>query len=277
MSMDAQVEMIPSDDRGLAYGDGVFETILVQHGRPSLWAWHCARLARGCRQLGFEPPSQVELDAQCASLPATGLYVLKLIVTRGSGGRGYWPPVTPLPRLLRRIMPFSPQPVRWQCGIVVRLCTLTMASQPRLAGIKHLNRLENVLARQEWQDPEIAEGLLCNGRHEVIEATAMNLVWYENGRWFTPRTDECGVEGTLSAALMASGQLAYGVLALDALSAVRHLCVLNSVQGVWPVRQVINAQGRPLSSYAIDSSAVHDFQQQAHALLGYVDDASFRH
>ena len=273
--MGAQMETIPSDDRGLAYGDGVFETILVQHGKPSLWAWHCARLARGGRRLGFEPPSQAVLDAQCSALPVQGCHVLKLIVTRGSGGRGYCPPDAPLPRLISRLMPFSPQPVHWQKGVTVRLCTLTMASQPRLAGIKHLNRLENVLARQEWQSSDIAEGLLCNARSELVEATAMNVIWYQEGRWLTPRTDECGVQGTLSAALMDAGHLSYGTLALDTLPAVRHLCVLNSVQGVWPVRQVVNAQGSPLSAYDIDSPAVRELQQQAHALLGYGDSVSF--
>lgn len=275
--IDTSVETIPLDDRGLAYGDGVFETILVQHGKPSLWAWHCARLMRGCRQLGFKPPTQAELDAQCCALPSSGCHVLKLIVTRGSGGRGYNPPVVPTPRLLRRLMPFSPQPVCWQQGVNVRVCTMTLANQPRLAGIKHLNRLENVLARQEWQDTDIAEGLLCNERHELIEATAMNIVWYDNNQWLTSRTDECGVMGTLTAALLKAGQLTFGTLALDALPAVRHLCVLNSVQGVWPVRQVINAQGSMLSSYDIDGIAVHDIQQQAHALLGYSNDTVFKH
>lgn len=271
------METISSDDRGLAYGDGVFETILVQHGKPSLWAWHCARLMRGCRQLGFEPPSQAELDAQCHALPKRGCHVLKLIVTRGSGGRGYCPPAAPVPRLLRRLMPFSPQPVHWQHGVKVRVCSLTMANQPRLAGIKHLNRLENVLARQEWQDTDIAEGLMCNERRELVEATAMNLVWYDNGQWLTPRINECGVMGTLTAALLNAGQLTYGTLALDALPAVRHLCVLNSVQGVWPVRQVVNAQGSLLSSYDIDGIAVRDVQQQAHAVLGYRDSTIFEH
>ena len=263
------METIPSDDRGLAYGDGVFETILVQQGIPSLWAWHCARLMRGCRQLGFEPPEQTILDAQCADLPTSGCHVLKLIVTRGSGGRGYCPPDEPAPRLIRRLMPFSPQPVRWQQGVTVRLCELTMAVQPRLAGIKHLNRLENVVARQEWHDASIAEGLLFNSRGELVEATAMNVVWRQEGRWFTPRTDECGVTGTLSAALIDAGYLSTATLALNALSTVKHLCVLNSVQGVWPIRQLVDAQGRLLLSFDIDSNAVRDFQLQAHALLGY--------
>ena len=267
-----QNDTIPSDDRGLAYGDGVFETVLVQGGQPSLWRWHCARLMRGCRRLGFEPPDQAALDTFVIDVPADGCYVLKLIVTRGSGGQGYCQPLQPVPRIVRRLMPFAPQPERWQQGVEVRICTLIMSYQPRLAGIKHLNRLENVLARQEWQTPSIAEGLLCNARGEVIEATAMNVAWYDNGRWCTPHTHECGVTGTLSAALIEAGLLVPSTLALTSLSAVRHVCVFNSVQGVWPIRQVVNAQGSPLSSHDIHSASVRAFQQQAHTLLGYTSD-----
>lgn len=267
-----QSAMIPSDDRGLAYGDGVFETVLVQNGQPSLWQWHCARLMRGCRRLGFEPPDQAALDSLIREVPIDGCYVFKLIVTRGSGGRGYCPPTTPVPQLVQRIMPFAPQPKRWQQGIDVRVCELMMSCQPRLAGIKHLNRLENVLARQEWQTPSIAEGLLCNARGEVIEATAMNVAWYAKGRWYTPHTHECGVMGTLSAALIDAGTLLHSTLALTSLPAVQHVCVFNSVQGVWPIRQIVNAQGMPLSSHDIHSASVRAFQQQAHTLLGYTSD-----
>ena len=269
-----QSAMIPSDDRGLAYGDGVFETVLVQNGQPSLWQWHCARLMRGCRRLGFEPPNQAALDSLMMGIPTDGCYVFKLIVTRGSGGRGYCPPAEPVPQIVQRLMPFTPQPERWQQGIDVRVCELTMSCQPRLAGIKHLNRLENVLARQEWQTPRIAEGLLCNARSEVIEATAMNVAWYAKGHWYTPHTHECGVMGTLSAALMDAGTLLPSTLALTSLPAVQHVCVFNSVQGVWPIRQVVDAHGMPLSSHDIHSASVRAFQQQAHTLLGYTcDDA----
>ena len=260
---------LPCDDRGLAYGDGVFETVLVQQGQPTLWAWHCARLMKGCYCLGFEPPSQALLDHQLDGLPANGSHVLKLIVTRGSGGRGYCPPTTVAPRIIRRLVPFVARTEYWSAGVTVRLCQLTMASQPRLAGIKHLNRLENVLARQEWQTPDIAEGLLCNARREVIEATAMNVVWWQDGRWFTPPTDECGVAGTLSAALTDAGLLSTAPLTLDALPAVRHLGLLNSVQGFWPVAQLLASNGRWMASYAINTGDVRTLQQHAHALLGY--------
>lgn len=173
---------LPLNDRGLAYGDGVFETVLVRDGTPLLWDAHLARLTRGCERLGFPAPQRDELDPLPARAPA-GLSVLKLIVTRGSGGRGYMAPADPEPRLLVQHLPFAPAESRWREGVRVRHCALRLGIQPRLAGLKHLNRLENVLARDEWSDPDIAEGLLCDSEGRIIEATCMNLFWNVTGAW----------------------------------------------------------------------------------------------
>lgn len=258
---------VPFDDRGLTYGDGLFETVLVRDGRPSLWDYHLARLRRGCAALGIDAPDEAVL----ATLPAaaeSGLSVLKVIVTRGSGGRGYQAPADPEPRLRWQLSAFEPRRERWQHGVAVRHCRLRLAEQPALAGIKHLNRLENVLARREWTSPDIAEGLLTSIGGHLIEATSMNVFWRRNGRWQTPCLERCGVAGTLRAALLERLGIDEVEFEPTALETVEGLCLGNSVQGLWPVTALESPSGEPLERWRI-SDDLRFFQQQAHALLGY--------
>ncbi|MBN8410851.1 aminodeoxychorismate lyase [Halomonas cupida] len=262
--------VLPLSDRGLAYGDGLFETILVRDGRPLLWAEHVDRLLRGCRALSLPPPGSVELIDSLACC-GPGLGVLKLVYTRGSGGRGYAPPPSVSPRLVSTWSSFTPDARRWHEGVQVRLCRLRLAAQPALAGIKHLARLENVLARNEWHDTEIAEGLMLDEHGAVVEATAMNVFLRasEEAPVVTPPLDRCGVAGTLRQALITAGAVSEAPLDVDQLQAGASLWVGNSVQGVWPVKQLSDSQGRQLSHWTVTPSGSCQFQQQAHALLGY--------
>ena len=261
-------QSVPFDDRGLAYGDGLFETVLLRDGAPVLWRYHMARLAQGCQRLGIPLLSQEVLDATWQGDPTAEFEVLKLILTRGSGGRGYAQPEQVTPRLLSRRTPFQPSVKRLQEGVTVRLCDLQLARQPRLAGIKHLNRLENVLARREWNDATIAEGLLADSEGLIVEATSMNVFWQQAGEVFTPQLDQCGVAGTLRAALLEEGAVAEDALTLDQLADVERLWVANSVQGVWPVTKLLSASGSLLQRWSLSHS--DPFQRLAHQLLGVV-------
>lgn len=258
---------IPFDDRGFAYGDGLFETVLVRDGVPLLWEAHLERLALGCARLGFACPERASLDA----LPAQagrGLRVLKLVVTRGRGGRGYLPPAEPQPSLRWRFSAFTPDEERWRAGVRVRLCRLRLGIQPQLAGLKHLNRLENVLARQEWNHPDVAEGLLCDSQGRLVEATCMNLFWLRDGRWETPRLDACGVAGTLRAALLAQQPIDEVSRGADVLADIDALWLGNSVQGMWPVTRLDDADGNLITRWPI--TAIHrPLQNAGQALLGY--------
>jgi|TARA_R110000751_G_scaffold190_4_gene987 4-amino-4-deoxychorismate lyase len=260
-------QTVPFDDRGLAYGDGLFETVLLRAGAPVLWRYHTDRLAKGCQRLNIPLPCQAALNATWQGDCSAELEVLKLILTRGSGGRGYAQPDEVTPRLLSRRTPFQPSIQRWQQGVTVRLCDLRLSRQPRLAGIKHLNRLENVLARQEWNDTAIAEGLLADSEGRVIEATSMNIFWLQAGQVFTPLVDQCGVAGTLRAGLIDQGVVAQRALLLDRLAEVERLWVANSVQGVWPVTTLLAADGSLLQRWAVSDS--DPFQRLAHQLLGF--------
>ncbi|WP_249978747.1 aminodeoxychorismate lyase [Vreelandella olivaria] len=258
--------LVPFDDRGLAYGDGIFETVLLRAGQPVLWRYHHARLVLGCQRLNIPLPSPERLQATWSHKPETGLEVLKLILTRGSGGRGYQPPGTMVPRLVSHRMPFMSNTERWQ-GVSVRICKLRLSHQPLLAGIKHLNRLENVLARQEWQDHTIAEGLLGDVDGNLIEATSMNVFWQQAGQIFTPPLERCGVAGTLRAALLDLGMVREAAIALKALPDVERLWVANSVQGVWPVNELLSDTGDVLRSWPQEGR--DRLQTCGHRILGY--------
>lgn len=261
------MDTLPLDDRGLAYGDGLFETVLLRDGEPLLWREHMGRLQRGAERLGFALPDEQQLSGLCRAAPS-GLAVLKLIVTRGSGGRGYRPPDAPSPRLRWQLAAFAPQPERWQAGVRVRHCRLRLGRQPALAGIKHLNRLENVLARSEWQDNAIAEGLLCDSHGQLIEATCMNLFWLRRGRLETPRLAYCGVAGTLREALLSELDIAEVEAGPEQLLDAEAVWLGNSLQGVWPLTQLDDAAGECLGRWELD--ARHRLLQDAgHALLGY--------
>lgn len=262
---------VPFDDRGLAYGDGLFETVLVRAGAPVLWHYHAARLTLGCQRLGIALPCQASLEATWQGQPTADLEVLKIVLTRGSGGRGYAQPEVVTPRLLSQRTPFKPSINRWQQGVTVRICDLRLGHQPRLAGIKHLNRLENVLARQEWSDASIAEGVLADSEGLVIEATSMNVFWQQSGEVFTPLLDQCGVAGTLRAALIDQGLVRQGALPLSQLAKAAQCWVGNSVQGIWPVTTLLAADGSPLARWKVGMR--DPLQRIAHQLLGYESSA----
>jgi 4-amino-4-deoxychorismate lyase len=193
---------VAATDRGLNYGDGVFRTIRIADGRPRWWADHLAKLAEDCVRLGLDCPDTAILDrdlANLAPLPARG--VLRLTVTRGEGPRGYR---LPMPQHCTRILACWPADdlEYHEEGLTIRVCNLRLGHQAALAGIKHLNRLENVMARAEWNDPAITEGILLDQDGRVISGVMSNLFIWRGGSLQTPRLHLCGVAGVARARLM---------------------------------------------------------------------------
>ena len=235
---------VDASDRGLAYGDGVFETIAVVNRQPRLFTEHCDRLDRGCERLGFTAPTmddwQADLDA--LDLPRRG--VLRVTVTRGIGGQGYAPPALTRPTRITRILPAPDRPAEWwQTGVDVRWCDMRLAAQPALAGIKHLNRLEQILARREWNHPDIAEGLMRTIDGRVIEATASNLIVDDGDRLLVPDTRDCGVDGIMQQWLIGCARAdGFAVertsLQAEALLASHGVMLTNSLIGLWPVKRI---------------------------------------
>jgi 4-amino-4-deoxychorismate lyase len=231
-------------DRGLQYGDGLFETIAIRASRPRLLRHHLERLADGCRRLLMDAPDPDLIVREIAAVASAPAAVVKVIVTRGVGGRGYRPPRDPQ---ATRIVASFPWPDRSDGqsagGIRLRTCTTRLSSNPRLAGIKHLGRLEQVLARAEWQDESIAEGLMLDEAGHVVCGTQSNLFALMAGELVTPRVDRCGVAGVMRRAVLewasAQGVTAREVdLRPDELPGVEELFVTNAIVGAWPAREL---------------------------------------
>lgn len=187
-------------DRGLQYGDGVFETMRVRRGRIRLLDYHLERLFAGCRRLALTGPALPALRRELQGIAATrGDAVVKLIVTRGaSSHRGYRPSgrerctrILSLHALPAGMLAAAAAPAR------VRLCATPLGLNPRLAGLKTLNRLESVMARAEWKDPRIWEGLMLDVEQNIVCGTMSNLFLKRGSTLMTPVLDRCGVAGVM--------------------------------------------------------------------------------
>lgn len=236
---------VAAADRGLHYGDGLFETLAVRAGIPQLWQRHWRRLSRGCERLGIEGiVAQTLWDEARKVCADTEQGVLKLIVTRGEAGRGYRPASTGEATRIVARYPWPDYPdSHHREGIAVRVCATRLGRNPALAGMKHLNRLEQVLARREWDDPRIAEGLMLDDREQVISGTMSNLFMVKAGRLMTPRLNECGVEGVMRGLIIdLAGEAAIpcrqAALSLPDLQGADELFLCNAVIGLWPVRRM---------------------------------------
>jgi 4-amino-4-deoxychorismate lyase len=242
---DRLVDSIEGDDRGLSYGDGIFETMLVHRGQPVWWREHWQRFERGATALGMALPDEALVRRECERLIADAVRaVLKIILTRGSGGRGYSPPVDPLPTLILSLHD-APQPVPPE-GVALRWCMTALAIQPKLAGIKHCNRLEQVLARSEWTDPDIFEGLMCDTSGRVVTATAANVFARIDGQWSTPSIQRCGVAGVARGWLLQHlDQAREAELTPADIENAEAVFLCNSVRGILPVSRLGLRQWSP--------------------------------
>ncbi|MEQ1528232.1 MAG: aminodeoxychorismate lyase [Methylococcales bacterium] len=242
---------IDSSDRGFQYGDGLFETIEISQGRPLFLDLHLQRLQRGCLRLAIPCPALSLLNQEAHELCRQHVHaVLKIIVTRGIGGRGYRQPEPIQPTRVLSLHPYPDYPFAYsEQGIQVRFCNTRLGLNPALAGIKHLNRLEQVLARAEWQDSAIQEGIMLDVNDYVVEGTMSNIFYIKSGIFYTPALLESGVLGIMRSViidLLAARQIdviEQKTTKKDLLSA-EQVFVCNSIIGIWPVVQIADT---PLS------------------------------
>jgi 4-amino-4-deoxychorismate lyase len=264
-------DLISIRDRGLLYGDGVFRTLRVAQGKALHWPLHYQKLKRDCTALGITCPDEAlfcaELDQVLAQHPDG---VVKLIVTRGEGMRGYTPPVDAMPTRIWDFSPLPDHPPEWVTqGIKVHVCNLRLSIQPRLAGVKHLNRLENVLAAAELNDAQshdnqLAEGLLLDAEGHLIEGIRSNLFLVSQGRLMAPDLSRCGVAGIQRGRVMAWA-LQHGVtlevrdVGLEEALHADELFIVNSVIGLWPIREL---EQRHWSHFPVAEQIRHGIDQQ---------------
>jgi 4-amino-4-deoxychorismate lyase len=198
-----RIDSVSIDNRAFSYGDGVFETVAIRKGQARLWNSHLERLFDSCKRLGIVAPSADALaDDLSNALRASNTHsqnaVAKIIVSANIAERGYGRPENTPGETHIGIFDSRSRPVAdYQDGVATRRCTINIATQPALAGIKSLNRLEQVIARNEWRDPEIAEGLMCDTEGHLICGTMSNVFVAKNNSIITPALHRCGVAGVM--------------------------------------------------------------------------------
>ncbi len=256
------VDSVNCSDRGLCYGDGLFETIAVRDGRCCHWPRHWQRLQRSASRLDILLPEQDVLVNECDELVRDcHRGVLKLTITRGLGQRGYRYVGNETPTRILVLSPWPNYPENyWVNGIDMTVCRHRLAIHPVLAGIKHLNRLDQVLARSEWRD-EFAEGLMLDAEGYVIEGVISNVFIVLKGQLWTPRLNNAGVAGIMREVVLERA-LKLGIsaqetgLRLHDVYEANECFMTNSLIGIWPVRKIETTNYRvpgPITSQLIGS------------------------
>ena len=230
-------------DRGLSYGDGVFRTMPVHKGLPASWQLHYQKLNHDCKALKINCPEELALLRDIQQLFADGDGVAKIIVTRGETARGYsyCTDIKPNRIVIKTDLPAYPKG-HFEEGVQLHLCSLRLSHQPLLAGIKHLNRLENILGRSEWSDANIPDGVLLDEDDLVIECTMSNIFARYGNQVVTPRLDLCGVSGVTRERIISQLSLLNLTVSEEALPLSQfmqadEICICNSLFGVWQVTQ----------------------------------------
>lgn len=258
-------------DRAIAYGDGLFESILVLEGKAPLWDFHRKRLQQsvqrmdiGCDIAELEKSFRVGAAQQSNAL-------IKIIVARSGGTRGYDArqarncavqiKAYPLPQYSQK---------RMTDGVRLQVCTQRLSHNPALAGIKHLNRLEQVFAASERQSDWADEGLMLDPTGAVIECNSSNIFIVRNGMLVTPSLDQCGVSGVMRAVIMENLAATIPLpvqearLTLTDLLNADTVFVCNSIFGVWPVSSI------GVSQIQIQHEIIAKIWQQLRA-MGYAN------
>lgn len=238
-------------DRGFAYGDGVFRTMLMRNGLPDFWPTHYQKLVADCSAIGIVCPSAELLMSDLQQLFSVDeVAVAKIIITRGEGTRGYTPPAITAPTraVIKTKMPEYPKE-NFSEGVHLCICETRLAKQTKLAGVKHLNRLENVLARMEWQDANVAsgivEGIMLDMEDHVIECTSANIFARFGDKLVTPDLSSCGIAGItrqriLDIAHKLSLEAAIEAFDLTKLYQADEMIICSSLYGAWQVRSIQN-------------------------------------
>jgi len=234
--------LVPAFNRGLNYGDGIFETLVVQSGRPRRWQGHMDRLGIGCERLGIPVPPQSILLREVQTVSAGLLNaVVKIVITRGGQHRSYMPPEH---EKCVRIVSAHPFPdgiaELARLGVTARICDIRLAIQPALGGMKHLNRLEQVLASAELRDTDAQEGILLDREDHVVSAISANIFLVVEDRLLTPRLDLCGVRGVVRRLILSGfgARCEQRRITLDMVQEADEVFICNTIKGIVPVTEI---------------------------------------
>ena len=243
-------------DRGLSYGDGLFETMRVVAGKIPLLKLHLERFERGVHCLKLGPPKTLRREfkktveqvlTQLADNNLTNNALVKIMVTRGCGGIGYLPPDKAECTFICQAFNIPEYPSEYtNKGIQVKIIQHRLPAHPALAGIKHLNRLDQVLASQELNGEQ--EGLVFDQSNHLVEGLKSNVLVFEGRQVLTPSLEYCGVQGTLRQYLIGHAkelgfEILVGKIDKDRLKSADGVSMINSVFGLWPVLTIRDPDG----------------------------------
>jgi 4-amino-4-deoxychorismate lyase len=267
MLINGQVgQSISIRDRGLLYGDGVFRTLRAQHGIALHQDLHLQKIQQDCAKLGIHCPALSHLEHELAGLLVQHPNaIIKLIITRGIAERGYAAKADASPTYLWDVSDLPVYPAQnYTLGIALRICELRLSQQAQLAGIKHLNRLENVLAASEPHAEKFAEGLLLDAQGSVIEGIRSNVFVVQSGVLLTPDLTQCGVAGVqrdrvITYAAQHAISLQIRAISLAELLVADEVFLVNSVLGLWSVRECAN---RTWHDFAMAQKLAGLFEQE---------------
>ena len=231
-------------DRGLHFGDGVFETIACRAGRPRFLSMHMERLTQGCSRLNIHFGDSTAAWAEVEALAReSDRSIIKLLVTRGLAlARGYG--FTGEEKAMRITIRYAWPPedaADLQDGVSVRTLAFRLGENPHLAGLKHCNRLEQVLARAQWSGNDVAEGILFSSSGKLVSGTMTNVFIVRASSLQTPRMDLCGVAGVMRRVVLQQAARAgiptqESVLGPQDLAQADEIFLTNARVGIWPVR-----------------------------------------
>jgi 4-amino-4-deoxychorismate lyase len=263
-----QQQHIDIADRAFQYGDGCFTTMAFRNGHLEFFDEHIQRLKLACKTLyiDFDKWSEIE---RCIidSLKSTADCVVKVIITRGEGGRGYSPVGAVYPNFIISHHTIPSHYTLWQTkGIKLTISPVTLARQPLLAGIKHLNRLEQVLVKHALAQTNYDDAVVCDTEQQIIESSVGNLFWYKDNVWFTADLSKSGVEGVMRnqiLAIMREKKIECQVVKqnVSVLLSAQELFVCNSLMVLVPVLSLFNTTNQQSKNYL-----VHQTQHLQHHL-----------
>lgn len=241
-------------DRGLAYGDGVFRTLVMRDGIPECWPQHYQKLVADCAMIKIVCPSAELLMSDLQQLFAPDeTAIAKIIITRGEGERGYAPPAITSPMRVVIKSSIKTYPANYFTdGVNLHVCKTPMATQPMLAGVKHLNRLENVLARMEWTDPDIVDGIMMDEQNHVIECTAANIFICFSDTLITPALNRCGIAGVtrqrvIDMAHLLGLSVKIEPITMPKLLSADEVIITNSTYGALQAKSILQTVWSPTS------------------------------
>lgn len=231
-------------DRSFQYGDGIFTTMLVDDSQLVLWDLHWQRLAQSLQRLQMPQLHEQVVKLQANRAITAPSQVVKLLVSRGQGGRGYSPAGFAEPLVYVTPSPLPDYQQQRQQGIRLGVANLQLSTQPLLAGMKHTSRLETVLLKAEAEQSAFDDLIVCDQQGRVTELCAANLFFKIKGQWCTPKLDQAGVEGVMRQWLLQHLNVKQGYFPLAALDDASAMFASNALMGVVPVQQFLN---RPLN------------------------------